>query len=204
MSCRQLFSLLLSPLSPFFGLVNYALVLAAMWPTVHTLLPWAGAEQQAAAELCRGHSCRPWGHMGCGDGPGENRAFYFPLYAMNQSPPPSAPCPSLCPCPLHACVLCTQYYPNISLLCRQEMRSPFFLEPLRKSSRVIMVHYLLASVYLGSHYFHRTLEMRKNNPPLPRVHYLGLTTNAQMLHRVSVGTQSQQKLCRATQHSTSC
>lgn len=56
---------------------------------------------------------------------------------------------------------CTQHYPNISLFYRQEMRS-HFLGSFRKSSRVIMAHYLTVRVYLGFHYFHCPLETGKN------------------------------------------
>lgn len=59
----------------------------------------------------------------------------------------------------------TQSYPNISLSCRQEMRDPFFLEPFRKSSRVIMAHYLMVRVYLGFHCSHCPLETRENISP---------------------------------------
>lgn len=53
--------------------------------------------------------------------------------------------------------VCTQRCPNSSLSCRQEMREPCF-RPFRKSSRVIMAHYLMARVYLGFFFF--TISLR--------------------------------------------
>lgn len=96
-------------------------------------------------------------------------SFCFRFKAMNQPlfpAPPPTPFPPSLHFLSHACILCTQYYPNISLFCRQETRSPFFLGPFRKSSRVIMAHYLMVRVYLGFHYFHCPLETRENISPI--------------------------------------
>ena len=95
--------------------------------------------------------------------------------------------PLLAQAPLQAHILCTQCCPNISLFSRQEIRT-HFLEPFRKSSRVIMAYYLMARVYLGFHYFHCPLETRKNISPATMSVLFTLTTSTRTW-RVSLQTQ---------------
>jgi hypothetical protein len=108
---------------------------------------------------------------------------FSPPFVSLQSPLlPHTPCLALS-IPSPAYTLCTQCYPNISLLCRQEMRKPC-LGPFRKSSRVIMAYYLIVRVYLGCHYFHCPLETRKNTSHCPtarsRADHSGLVYTARL------------------------
>lgn len=108
---------------------------------------------------------------------------------MNQS----LPAPLSLHLLLQACVLCMRDYPNISLFFRQETRDPFFFEAFRKSSRVIMAHYLMVRVYLGFHYFHCPLETRKNiSPTAVRVLF---TSDHKRSAAVPARTLSQQSCC---------
>ena len=113
----------------------------------------------------------------------------FPLLSWESTPVSPYFVPSACPhCgPLQAHILCTQCCPNISLFSRQEMRT-HFLEPFRKSSRVIMAYYLMARVYLGFHYFHCPLETRKHISPATMSVLFTLTTGART-RRVSLQTR---------------
>lgn len=70
------------------------------------------------------------------------------------------------PCSRLSVSLCTQRCQNSSLSCRQEMRKPCF-RSFRKSSRVIMAHYLMARVYLGFLLFHWDLGTPPISTPPP-------------------------------------